>query len=172
MGTRISAHGRRYSSDLTDAIRALIGPLILAEADIGGNTGDPTGIAYWSNLLARAQASGESAQIAQAGIVGQFAHDLIDDNLSTQPTGRTTAQYQAGLVRQATIDNKIAVSLACLNASQQAGGSILDPHTIGDSAYNASVTGLHAVTNDGTTADVAIAGIHLAIAQQNLLNIV
>jgi len=145
--------------------------LIPAEADIGGNTGDPTGIAYWSNLLARAQASGESAQIAQAGIVGQFAHDLIDDNLSTQPTGRTTAQYQAGLVRQATID-KIAVSLAYLNTSQQAGGNILDPHTIGDSAYNASVTGLHAVTNDGTTADVAIAGIHLAIAQQNLLNIV
>lgn len=59
-----------------------------------------------------------------------------------------------------------------LNASQQAGGSILDLHIIGDSAYNASVTALHAVTNDGTTADVVIAGIQLAIAQQNLLNIV
>jgi hypothetical protein len=34
------------------------------------------------------------------------------------------------------------------------------------------VTALHAVTNDGTMADVAIAAIHLAIAQQNLLNIV
>jgi hypothetical protein len=59
-----------------------------------------------------------SSATARAGIVGQFVHDLIDDNLSTQPAGLTTAQYRAALMRQAMIDNKVAVSLAYLNASQ------------------------------------------------------
>ena len=140
--------------------------------NIGGNAGDPGGMAYWANLLAQAEATGESVQTARAGLVGQFVHDLIDINLSTQPAGLTTAQYQAALMRQATIDNKIAVSLAYANASQQPGGSILVSHTAGDSAYNAAVTAVHAVTNDGSTADIAIAGIQLSVAQQNLLDIV
>ena len=50
--------------------------------NIGGNAGDPGGIAYWASLLPQAEAAGQSVQAARAGLVGQFVHDLIDVNLS------------------------------------------------------------------------------------------
>ena len=139
-------------------------------ANIGGNAGDPNGIAYWASLLAHAEASGQSVQAARAGLVGQFVHDLIDTDLSpgAAALGLNTAQYQAALVRQATIDDKIAVSLAFLNASQLTGGSILDAHSVGDAAYNAAVTVLQGVTSDSSTVLIAITGINNAVAQQNL----
>jgi hypothetical protein len=142
--------------------------------NIGGNAGDPDGVAYWLNLLAQAEAGGQSVQAARAGIVGQFVHDLIDMNLSpgAAALGLTATQYQAAELRQATIDNRIAVSLAYATASQHSGGSILDPHAIGDAAYNAAVTAIQSITNVGSTADIAIAGIQLAVAQQNLLDVV
>ena len=136
--------------------------------NIGGNAGDPGGMAYWTNLLQQAEAGGQSVQSARAGLVGQFVHDLIDVNLSTL-TGLTTAQYQAAQQRQETIDNKIAVSLSYSNASQQPGGSILVPHTIGDAAYEAAVTILQGITYDPATATAAITGINNAVAHQDLL---
>ena len=57
------------------------------------------------------------------------------------------AQWQDALTRQATINDKIAVSLAYSNASQQTGGSILDAHSVGDAAYNAAVTVIQGVTS-------------------------
>jgi hypothetical protein len=63
--------------------------------------------------------------------VGQYVHDLVDYNLATA-TGLTAAQLLAADQRQAAVDNKIAASLALSNASQQAGGSILVVHTVGD----------------------------------------
>ena len=139
--------------------------------NIGGNAGDSGGIAYWAGLLAQAEAGGASVQAARAGLVGEFVQELIDVNLSTF-TGLTSAQLSAAEQRQETIDNKIAVSLAYSNASQPADGAILDPHTIGDAAYQAATAALAEVSYTGISADVAIAGIQLAVAHQDLLYIV
>jgi len=138
--------------------------------NIGGNAGDPAGVAYWTNLLLQAEAAGASVQAARAGLVGQFVHDLIDVDLTpgAAALGLTAAQYQDALTRQATIDNKIAVSLAYSNASQQAGGSILDALGVGDAAYNASVAAIQGVNSNPTTANVAIAGIMNAVDQHDL----
>jgi hypothetical protein len=135
--------------------------------NIGGNAGDPSGITYWTNLLTQAETAGQSVQAARAGLVGQFVHDMIDVNLTTF-TGLTPAQLLAAEQRQATIDNKIAVSLDYLNASQGPGGAILDPHTIGDAAYQAATAILQGVTYDPTTVTTAIVGINNAVAHQNL----
>ena len=135
--------------------------------NIGGNAGDPSGIAYWTNLLQQAETGGQSVQAARAGLVGQFVHDLVDVNLSTV-TSLTSAQYQAALQRQETINNKIAVSLAYSNASQGSGGMILDPHSVGDAAYNAATTILQNVTYDPATVTAAILGINNAVAHQDL----
>jgi hypothetical protein len=136
--------------------------------NIGGNAGDPTGIAYWASLLQQAEAGGQSVQAARAGLVGQFVHDLVDVNLNTFP-GLTPAQFQAAVQRQDTIDNKIAVSLAYANASEQTGGAILIPQTVGDAAYQASATVLQDVTFDPATVTAAIVGINNAVAHQNLM---
>ena len=138
--------------------------------NIGGNAGDPGGIAYWANLLAQAEAAGQSSQASRAGLVGQFAHDLIDIDLSpgAAALGLTLAQYDAALQRQETINNKIAVSLAYSNASQQPGGTILDPQTVGDAAFQAAIAVLHPVNSDPSTVTVAITGINNAVAHQDL----
>ena len=54
--------------------------------NIGGNAGDPGGVAYWQGLLAQAEAGGASVQAARAGLVGQFVHDLIDFDLTPGAT--------------------------------------------------------------------------------------
>ncbi len=138
--------------------------------NIGGNAGDPGGIAYWANLLQEAEAGGASVQAARAGLVGQFVHDLIDFDLTpgAAALGLTAAQYQDALTRQASINDKIAVSLAYSIASQQTGGSILDAHSVGDAAYNAAITVIQGVNSNPTTANVAITGIINAVGQQDL----
>ena len=60
------------------------------------------------------------------------------------------------------------MSLAYSNASQQPGGSILDPHTVGDAAYQAAITVLQGVTYDPATVTAAITGINNAVAHQDL----
>jgi hypothetical protein len=135
--------------------------------NIGGNAGDPGGIAFWANLLAQGEAGGQSALAARAGLAGQFVHDLIDVNLAAF-TSLTPAQLLAAEQRQETINNKIAVSLAYSNASQGPGGAILDPQTIGDAAYVAATTVLQSVTFDPATVTAAITGINAAVATQNL----
>ena len=139
-------------------------------ANIGGNAGDPSGIAHWISLLGQAEAGGESVQAARAGLVGQFVHDLIGIDLTpgAAALGLTTDQYQAALLRQATIENKIAVSLAFSNASSLPGGGILDPHTVGDTAYQAAIAVLQSVTSDPATVTTAITGINNAVAHQDL----
>jgi hypothetical protein len=141
--------------------------------NIGGNAGDPGGVSYWEGLLKQAEAGGSSVQAARAGLVGQFAHDLIDFDLTpgAAALGLTAAQYQDAQTRQATIDNKIAVSLAYSNISQQPGGSILDPASVGDAAYNAAVAVIQGVTSDPGTATAAVLGINTAVAHQDLASI-
>jgi hypothetical protein len=141
--------------------------------NIGGNAGDPGGVAYWQGLLAQAEGSNPTAaqiQAARAGLVGQFVHDLIDFDLTPGAValGLTAAQYQDAQTRQATINDKIAVSLGYSNISQQPGGNILDAHSVGDAAYNAAVAIIQGVTSDPSTVTVAIAGINNAVAHQDL----
>ena len=138
--------------------------------NIGGNSGDPGGIAYWANLLQQTEGANPTAaqiQAARAGLVGQFVHDLIDVNLAAF-TGLTPAQLLAAEQRQETINNKIAVSLVYSNLSQAPGGSILVPHVVGDAAFQAATTVLQSVTYDPNTVSVAITGIEQAVAQNNL----
>jgi hypothetical protein len=56
------------------------------------------------------------------GLVGQFVRDLVDYNLAIGDAGLMAAQLLAATQHQAAVDNKIAVSLALSNASQQARG--------------------------------------------------
>jgi hypothetical protein len=138
--------------------------------NIGGNsTNIAAGVTYWTNLLQAAEAAGQSVQAARAGIVGQIVHDMIDYNVNIVAPGYTATQWQAVVQRQATIDNKVAVSEALSNASQQPGGSILVVHTIGDPAFQAASTVIQGVTYDPATVTAAILGINNAVAHQSLL---
>ena len=134
----------------------------------GNATNIATGISYWANLLQTAEAAGQSVQSARAGLVGQIVHDMIDFNVSVMLPGYTTAQWQAVVQREETIDNKIAVSLAYSNASQGPGGSILVAHTVGDAAFQAATTILQGITYDPATVTTAITGINNAVAHQDL----
>jgi probable HAF family extracellular repeat protein len=142
--------------------------------NIGGNAGDPGGVAYWQGLLAQAEGSNPTAaqiQAARAGLVGQFVHDLIDYDLTpgAAALNLTAAQYQQAQTRQTAINDKIAVSLAYSNISQQTGGTILDAHSVGDAAYNEAVAVIQNVASDPTAVTAAILGINTAVAAQNLL---
>ena len=135
-------------------------------ANIGGNTTNiAAGVTYWDNLLQAAEAT-ETVQAARAGLVGQIVHDMIDYNVNIVAPGYTAAQWQAVVQRQDTIDNKIAVSLALSNASQQPGGSILVVHTIGDAAFEAATTILQGITYDPATVTAAIPGSTLPLLRR------
>jgi hypothetical protein len=138
--------------------------------NLGGNAGDPGGISYWAGLLAQAEAGGQSVQAARAGLVGQFVHDLIGINLTlgAAALGLTADQYAAAVQRQEAIIDKIEVSIAYLNASQQPGGNILVAHSVTDAAFQASVTVLQGVTFDPSTVNAATIGISNAVAHQDL----
>ncbi len=144
--------------------------------NIAGNAGDPGGVSYWEGLLAQAEGANPTAaqiQAARAGLVGQFVHDLIGVDLTpgAAALGLTAAQYQEAVTRQAIINDKIAVSLAYLDASQQPNGGILDVASVGDAAYNAAVAVIQGVTSDHSTVTAAVLGINTAVATQNLLSI-
>ncbi|MFO1115114.1 MAG: DUF4214 domain-containing protein [Beijerinckiaceae bacterium] len=136
--------------------------------NIGGASGDPNGIGYWSSLLAQAEAKGQSVQAARAGLVGQFVKALVGFDTSARPAEVTDQQWADALTRQETINNKIAVSLAYANASKGPGGSILVPAAVGDAAYNAAVTVLQGVTSDSSTVTTALLGIANAVAHNDL----
>jgi probable HAF family extracellular repeat protein len=168
VNTQATFFNQTYAS-LTDSqfINALY-------VNIGGNAGDPGGVAYWQGLLAQAEGSNPTAaqiQAARAGLVGQFVHDLIDFDLTpgAAALGLTAAQYQQAQTREAAINDKIAVSLAYSNISQQTGGSILDAHSVGDAAYNAAVAVIQNVASEPTAVTAAVLGINTAVAAQNLL---
>jgi hypothetical protein len=137
--------------------------------NIGGNSGDPSGISYWAGQLATLEAQGASVTTARSEIVGAFVQEFIDYDLSTQPSSLTTAQYQAGVQRQTMFDNKLAVSEMYALFSTQSGGTILDAHTTTDAAFAAATAAIQTVTTNPTTAETAIALILQAVAHNNLL---
>jgi len=139
---------------------------------IGGNTiGIAPGITYWSGVLQALETAGQSQQAARAGIVGEIVQAMIDYNINIRPAGYTDAEWLAAQQRQETTDNKVAVSLAYSNASQQPGGTILDAVTVTDAAFLAATRAIEGVTYDGTTADAAISHILYAVALQDLTQI-
>jgi len=96
---------------------------------------------------------------------------MIDYNINIRPAGYTDAEWLAAQQRQETTDNKVAVSLAYSNASQQPGGTILDAVTVTDAAFQAATRVIEGVTFDGTTADAAISNVLHAVALQDLTQI-
>jgi hypothetical protein len=139
---------------------------------IGGNTiGIAPGITYWSGVLQALETAGQSQQAARAGIVGEIVQAMIDYNINIRPAGYTDAEWLAAQQRQETTDNKVAVSLAYSNASQQPGGNILDAVTVTDAAFLAATRVIEGVTYNGTTADAAISHILYAVALQDLTQI-
>jgi hypothetical protein len=139
---------------------------------IGGNTiGIAPGITYWSGVLQALETAGQSQQAARAGIVGEIVQAMIDYNINIRPAGYTDAEWLAAQQRQETTDNKVAVSLAFSNASQQPGGNILDAVTVTDAAFLAATRVIEGVTYNGTTADAAISNILHAVALQDLTQI-
>jgi hypothetical protein len=139
---------------------------------IGGNTiGIAPGITYWSGVLQALETAGQSQQAARAGIVGEIVQAMIDYNINIRAAGYTDAEWLAAQQRQETTDNKVAVSLAYSNASQQPGGTILDAVTVTDAAFLAATRVIEGVTYNGTTADAAISNILHAVALQDLTQI-
>src|SRR5262249_6921190 len=136
--------------------------------NIGGNNGDPGGVAYWTGLLQQAENAGQSVQDARAGLIGLFVDVLVGFGSTNRPSGLTHAQWQGGLDRPAATNDRIVVSPHSSDASQRSGGSILDPKNVGDAAYNAAINVLHGVTADPTTVNVAVTGILKAVALQDL----
>lgn len=136
--------------------------------NIGGSAGDSDGISYWASLLADAEAHGQSAQAARAGIAGQFVDALIGFDATTRPLGLTDQQWTDAQTRTQTINNKIAVSTAYANACTQNGGDILIPHAVNDAAYQAAAAVLQSVTADPNSVAVALAGINNAVAHHDL----
>lgn len=84
----------------------------------------------------------------------------------------TNAGDQDALLRQQTIENKIAVSQAYLTASGQSDGGILIPNSPTDPAYQAAIRAIDGVTFDPQTVTVALAGINNAVANHDLSYIV
>jgi len=100
-------------------------------------------------------------------LVGQFVHDLVDCNLSTAHGADSITTFGSDPA-PAAVDNKIAVSLAFSNASQQPSGNILIAHTVGDAAFNAATAVIQGGTYDPATVTTAILGINNAVAHQDI----
>ena len=96
-------------------------------------------------------------------------HDLVGFDINIRPPGLTDQQWSDAVVRNQTINNKIAVSIAYYEASLQSNGAILDPQTARDDlAYQTAIRAIQGVTSDGLTADASIANIAHAVPAQAL----
>ena len=92
--------------------------------NVGGNAGDPNGVQYWVNLLTAAEAAPGATQLsARAGLVGQFAHDMlsVDLTVGAAALGLSAADYAAAVARQQQFQNKVSVSQFYANEFDPAG---------------------------------------------------
>jgi hypothetical protein len=137
----------------------------------GQNAETPSAITYWENIIQAGETSGLSVQNARASMVGQFVHDLIDVDLTQWTTLLTPSELETTILRQATVDNKLEVSLAYVTASATPNGSFLNAQVVGDAAFQAEVRALTGVAVDPFTATVQITGINQAVAYHNLADI-
>jgi hypothetical protein len=142
--------------------------------NIGGNTGNASGIQYWLGLLAAAEASGETLQNARAGLVGQFARDIlsIDLTVGAAALGLSAADYAAAEARQAEFQNKDLVSQFYASQSLLPNGGILLAASTTSAAFTAAQDAVAGVTNDPATVTAADNTIVTAVAAGNLNAIV
>ena len=138
--------------------------------NIGGNTGDPAGVQYWLNLLTVAEASGQSVQAARAGLIGQFAHDMlsIDLTVGAAALGLSASDYAAAVARQQEFQNKVSVSQYYAIESTLPGGNILVAATTSSPAFTAAMDAIAAVTSNSATVTTAEAAIALAVSTASL----
>jgi probable HAF family extracellular repeat protein len=155
-------YGNLNDSDFVNALYLNMG---------GQNAETPSAIAYWQNIIQTGEASGLSVQNARAAMVGQFVHDLIDVDLTQWTTLLTPSELETTILRQAVVNNKLAVSLAYVAASANPNGSFLNAHVVGDAAFQAEIRALTGVAVDPSTATVQITGINQAVADHNLADI-
>lgn len=137
----------------------------------GQNAETSSAITYWVNIIQAGEASGLSIQNARASMVGQFVHDLIDVDLTQWTSILTPSELETAILRQAVVDNKLAVSLAYVDASANPNGSLLNADVVGDAAFQAEINALNGVAIDPSTATVQIASINQAVSDQNLADI-
>ena len=142
--------------------------------NIGGNTGNASGVEYWLGLLTAAEASGQSAQDARAGIVGQFSHDMLSIDLTVGATalGLRAADYAAAEARQAEFQNKDLVSQFYAAQSLLPNGGILVAASITSAAFTAVQDAVAGVTSDPATVTAAENAIAASVAAGNLNAIV
>jgi probable HAF family extracellular repeat protein len=155
-------YGNLNDSDFVNALYLNMG---------GQNAETPSAITYWENIIQAGETSGLSVQNARASMVGQFVHDLIDVDLTQWTTLLTPSELETTILRQATVDNKLEVSLAYVTASATPNGSFLNAQVVGDAAFQAEVRALTGVAVDPFTATVQITGINQAVAYHNLADI-
>ena len=137
----------------------------------GQNAETPSAITYWENIIQAGETSGLSVQNARAAMVGQFVHDLIDVNLAQWTTLLTPSELETAILRQSVVDNKVAVSLAYVNASANPNGSFLNAHVVGDAAFQAQVTALTGMVINPLGVSVETAAINRAVSDHNLADI-
>ncbi len=139
--------------------------------NIGGNTGDASGIVYWLSLLTSAEAvPGATQQSARAGLVGQFAHDMLSLDLSVGAAalGLSAVDYAAAVARQQEFQNKVSVSTYYAVESTLPGGNILAVTAIPSTAFTAAMDAVAGITSDSATVAIAEAAIALAVSTASL----
>ncbi len=139
-------------------------------SNIGGNTGDAGGVAYWFSLLQAAEAGGASAINARAAIVGQFTYGLLSTDLTVGAAalGLSASDYAAAVARQAEFQNKISVSQFYANESNGPNGSILVAASTSSAAFTAAQEIVAGVTSNSSTVTAADAAIAAAVAANSL----
>ncbi len=138
--------------------------------NIGGNTGDAGGAAYWVGLLTAAKAAGQSSTDARAGIIGQFAHDMLNIDLTPGAAafGLSAADYAAAVTRQQQFQNKVAVSQFYTQQSQLPNGGVLAVTSTSDQSFAASQHIVATVTADPATLAAAETAVAVAVAANSL----
>jgi len=155
-------YGNLNDADFVDALYFNMG---------GQHAENSSAIAYWVNVVQRGAASGLSVQDARAAMVGQFVHDLIDVDLAQWTAVLTPNELETAILRQAVVNNKLAVSLAYANASANPNGSFLNAHDVGDAAFQAQVTAVTGMIISPLGASVETAAIQRAVSDHNLADI-
>ena len=142
--------------------------------NIGGNTGDATGVQYWFNQLQLSEAAGNSVTAARAGMVGLFVDQMISIDLTVGAAalGLSASDYAAAVARQQQMQNKITVSQYYADELRLPNGGVLVAATTSSPAYAAAQDAVANVTNNAQSVVTAEGAIAAAVAANSLAPIV
>ena len=136
--------------------------------NLGGNTGDAGGIAYWFGKLQALEAQGNTQLEARSLIMGEFTHDLISFDTTTKPPNLSDEDFAQAVQRTYSVLNKVAVSVAYEAASET------NPFLIGhlnngvpDAGYIAAQEIVTNVNFHSETVDIQIQKLQNAIDDQS-----